>query len=202
MFMILVHISFWINTIACSENGMVNDRDLMLMQPHLLNKWLYWGSLMTQDLSQGRAADETIDQLISYVKGAIISGSFWTSFVCTIRWWELSFCVTSGIWNFALERWFLSHTESVGRISPAANCLHLTLTCRGHTTQRCASINLNTLLPKFTSVRWTRFPHDTHGVNTAFWLAALSQCFLNSRSSTEIWSWKRKGWWSSVLHKR
>lgn len=55
---------------------MVNDRDLMLMQPHLLNKWLYWGSLMTQVLSQGRAADETIDQLISYVKGAIISGSF------------------------------------------------------------------------------------------------------------------------------
>lgn len=130
MFMILVHISFWINTIACSENGMVNDRDLMLMQPHLLNKWLYWGSLMTQVLSQGRAADETIDQLISYVKGAIISGSFLTSFVCTIRWWELSFCVTSGIWNFALERWFLSHIESVGRISPAANCLHLTLTCR------------------------------------------------------------------------
>lgn len=48
----------------------------MLMQPHLLNKWLYWGSLMTQDLSQGRATDETVDQLISYVKGAITYGSF------------------------------------------------------------------------------------------------------------------------------
>lgn len=72
MLMTLVHVSFWINTIACSVNG----RDLMLMQPHLLNKWLYWGSLMTQDLSQGRATDETVDQLISYVKGAITYGSF------------------------------------------------------------------------------------------------------------------------------
>lgn len=117
------------------RTALVKVRDLMLIQHHQWDKWLYLGSPITPNVL------------------------------------------------FVFKPMFYSCPDSVGRISFPANYLHMTLRCREYA-KRCTHTYLRTLLPRFTTVRWTKLPHDTHGVNTTFWVSTLPQCFLTFRSST------------------